>query len=198
MIISGKETDLIKKQIREIAHMFATIATSHFLNYALVVEGSALSFCLSDGVISKMLSCLSEAKSLCWWCNSRQFECHNFFDRRWSEWCANDSTRSCWGWNQWEWRNASCDVFWLFDCSIPFSSTIVACSWENELQTIVSCCLVFVLPKFHLHPVLVFGYGLDVGMQSNLSRCHDGSHNLDSLKAVSIFRQPSGAERTRK
>eukprot|EP00770_Monocercomonoides_exilis_P004873 MONOS_4849.1-p1 / transcript=MONOS_4849.1 / gene=MONOS_4849 / organism=Monocercomonoides_exilis_PA203 / gene_product=P-type ATPase / transcript_product=P-type ATPase / location=Mono_scaffold00135:41891-45700(-) / protein_length=1269 / sequence_SO=supercontig / SO=protein_coding / is_pseudo=false len=56
MVISGKDTQLIKKQINELAHVFATIPASHFMNYALVIEGSALTYCLSDEVISETLS----------------------------------------------------------------------------------------------------------------------------------------------
>ncbi|KAH7830451.1 putative phospholipid-transporting ATPase VD [Monocercomonoides exilis] len=56
MVISGRDNDLIKKQMNELAHVFATIPASHFMNYALVIEGSALSFCLSDEMISETLS----------------------------------------------------------------------------------------------------------------------------------------------
>ena len=64
--ISGTDTALIAKQMSELAHVFATIPASHFMRYALVVEGSALSFCLSDAFISDMLSvCLKCGVVVC-------------------------------------------------------------------------------------------------------------------------------------
>ncbi|KAH7820133.1 putative P-type ATPase [Monocercomonoides exilis] len=54
--VSGDNETLIRKQMNELAHIFATIPASHFMNYALVIEGSALSYCLSDTMLSATLA----------------------------------------------------------------------------------------------------------------------------------------------
>jgi phospholipid-transporting ATPase len=54
--IEGTSADDVRSHVRSLAHSFVSVPHSSFMNYALVVEGSALSLCLSDELVSEMLS----------------------------------------------------------------------------------------------------------------------------------------------
>jgi phospholipid-transporting ATPase len=56
IVVDGSSVSHIKKHVRALAHAFAPVSSASFMNYALIIEGSALSACLSDELLSDTLS----------------------------------------------------------------------------------------------------------------------------------------------
>jgi magnesium-transporting ATPase (P-type) len=54
--ISGDDNKKIKSQINALAQQFANVSADYFMQYGLIIEGSALSYCLSDELVSQTLS----------------------------------------------------------------------------------------------------------------------------------------------
>jgi magnesium-transporting ATPase (P-type) len=66
VIVNGNENEKIKKHISLLSHAFANVRPTDFMKYGLVIEGSALSYCLSDDLISETLSvCLKCGVVVC-------------------------------------------------------------------------------------------------------------------------------------